>query len=86
MVLLLKKKKKIISVTTITSSTDEVERTRIDLIIYTITRASQDPMAKMLPLGHLHVAKILMGLQCIKKVLGREIGLLFSVLCQYYIS
>ena len=29
-------------------------------------------MAQMLPLGHLHVAKILMGLQCIKKVLGRE--------------
>ena len=29
-------------------------------------------MAQMLPLGHLHVAKILMGLQCIKKVLCRE--------------
>ena len=29
-------------------------------------------MAKMLPLGPLHVAQILMGLQCIKKVLGRE--------------
>lgn len=29
-------------------------------------------MAQMLPLGQLHVAKILMGLQCIKKVLGRE--------------
>ena len=29
-------------------------------------------MAKMLPLGPLHVAQILVGLQCIKKVLGRE--------------
>lgn len=32
-------------------------------------RAAQDPMSQMLPL---HVAQILMGLQCIKKLLSRE--------------
>ena len=32
-------------------------------------RAAQDPMSQMLPL---HVAQILIGLQCIKKLLGKE--------------
>ena len=42
--------------------------TELESILSSI-RAAQDPMSQMLPL---HVAQILMGLQCIKKLLGRE--------------